>query len=109
MAEIVNLTPHDVHVVSEDGSPLRTFPRAETPARLAQKTVRVGEVDGIPVTETVFGEPENLPEPEEGVHFIVSVIMAQALKGTRDDLLITAEAVRDEQGRIVGCRSLGRV
>jgi len=45
---------------------------------------------------------ENLPDPPEGVYYIVSLAVAQAAR--RPDLLVPDDMVRDEQGRILGCR-----
>jgi len=60
--------------------------------------------DIIPLTETVFGEVEGLPEYKKGTYYIVSSLVAQACPD-RSDLLIVNETVRDEQGRICGCKS----
>ena len=63
----------------------------------------------IKINSTSFGEVDGLPEPQEGTIFIVSALVAQALKGVRNDLVIPDDTVRDEQGRIIGCRALARV
>jgi hypothetical protein len=36
-----------------------------------------GSIDGIPVTETAFGTVEGLPDPQEGVCYIVSLLVQQ--------------------------------
>ena len=106
--QFVNLTPHVVTIVAGDGTVLRTIEPSGTLARVSAHTVTIGDVDGIPVTTTEFGEVEGLPEPSEGTSFIVSSIVAQRVSG-RTDVYIPNESVRDERGRIVGCRSLGRI
>lgn len=60
------------------------------------------------VTGTSYGEVEGLPAPSNGTIYIVSSLVAARCVG-RTDVFIPNESVRDEQGRIVGCRSLGRV
>ena len=70
-------------------------------------TEPAGEVMGISVTRTVFGEPVGLPEPEVGTCYIVSQLVKNALP-ERDDLVVPAEVVRDADGNIIGCKSLGR-
>lgn len=50
-----------------------------------------------------------LLENTEKTYYIVPLLIAQAFRGRRDDLLVTNDPIRDEQGRIVGCRSLARV
>jgi len=102
---LINLTPHMVNIVFPDGS-VREIPASGQVARLAVKTVMVGDIDGIPLTKSVFGEPEGLPESAPGTLYIVSQLIKSALP-KRADLVVPNEAVRDNQGRIVGCRSLG--
>jgi len=103
--KIMNLTPHDVVIVGEDGSVVKTFPSTGL-ARLSSATEKVGEVDGVPITKTVFGAPEGLPDPVDGVLLIVSQTLKSAFPD-RHDLVVPSELVRDSEGRVIGCRSLG--
>ena len=105
---LMNLTPHDINFVTEDGNAITVVKPSGVIARVASSTVVTGNIDGIPVTETVYGEVEGLPEPEDGTVYIVSSLVAQRCKH-RNDVFIPNESVRDANGRIVGCRSLGRV
>jgi len=109
---IKNLTPHTVNVVGENGTVVFTVEPSGIVARCQATTVVIGEVsvDGVtfPMTETKFGELQDMPDPEEDTIFIVSTLVAQAAKG-RNDVVIPNEVVRDEAGRIVGCKSFGRV
>lgn len=114
MTKIRNLTPHCVTIVNPAAEPtevLRTFP-SEGVARATQQNLQVGEVDGIPVMTTSFGETVDLPDYEEGVYLIVSVITANAARAngrTTADLLLTTDTVRDADGRIIGCRAFARI
>lgn len=106
----VNLTPHEISII-RDGMETVKFP-SQGVARAVQTTELVGEVDGIRITRSAFGEPVNLPDFQEGIGLIVSLATANAAKqyGRRtDDLYIVNEAVRNESGQIVGCRSLAQV
>jgi len=112
--EVVNLTPHQVNLVI-DGDVVASLPSAGV-ARADQTDKVVGslELNGstIAVVETVFGEVVDLPEPTEGVSFVVSFITANAARGqgrSTTDLLVTSGPVRDDQGRIIGCTRLARV
>ena len=105
--KIINLTPHEVKVLNTDGEVVQSFP-SEGVVRCQVTRQQEGEVNGIPINRTVFGEVEGLPEPQDDVVYIVSAIVAQAAKD-RGDLVIPDDAVRDEQGRIVGCRAFARV
>lgn len=115
---IKNLTPHAINIVGEGGSIIVTFKPDGVVARAKQTTVSAGDLvvptdsglRALPLTRSVFGEPQDLPDPEEGVWLIVSLATANAARvAGRDtsDLLLTAEPVRDNEGRIIGCRSLG--
>ena len=108
---VINLTPHTINLVAEDGTQLLSL-ESQGVARVASTTEVVGflQVGGVavPQTHTTFGEVEGLPEQEPGVGYIVSnmIISALAQQGIhRDDLFTPGLQVRDEQGRVIGCRS----
>jgi len=103
---IRNFTPHPINICNNAGEVIRVI-QPEGLVRLKAVTVPAGEIDGVPVTKTEFGQPEGLPEFQEGVFIVVSQLVKTALPA-RSDLLVPAEVVRDEKGNIVGCKSLGR-
>ena len=108
---IVNLTPHEVKIVDGGNNVVAVFP-SDGVARVSQCDVLVDEINSIPVVKTEFGEVLGLPEPAEDTVFIVSRITVEVARArglNTDDLLITSGAVRDDQGRIVGCRALARL
>lgn len=115
----LNYTPHDIVIYKEDDcvldpktrhwgrsadvEPLLVIPSSGV-ARCSSKETRCYVDDcGIPVVRQVFGEVTDLPNPCDGVKYIVSAIIAQALAGTRDDLVIPSHTVYDDQGHIIGC------
>ena len=103
---VKNLTPHPIHIVDAEGTVLKTF-QSEGLVRLKASTVHAGfSIDGVPVTKTVFGEPEGLPLFEQGTFLIVSQLVKSALPD-RYDLVVPADVVRDANGAIIGCRSFG--
>lgn len=107
---IINMTPHPIQVLAKhDGffTNLMNFPKGESSIRLAMSTVAMEAIDGVATSTTVFGEPQGLPEYNEGVFYIVSQLVKSALPQRRD-LLVPAEVVRDANGVILGCLSLGR-
>lgn len=115
MTIIRNLTPHEVSIVGEDGNVIAKF-ESEGIARAQQTDVPTGTlaVDGVELTlvRTEFGAPVDLPEPEEGVYLVISIITANAAKAAgrpTGDLLITSNPVRDDSGRIVGARQFAVV
>lgn len=104
---IVNLTPHDITVISQGKSIV--FPKFSVSARVSSKTFFVTSFytseGSIPLTQVVFDELEGLPEPIEGTFFIVSRIVREAAKD-RTDLLVPQGLIRDENGQPIGCESL---
>ena len=110
--KIRNLTPHAINILNDNNEVIVTIEPSGIIARAAQTKELVEElcVDGmtIPVYKSEFGKVENLPEQEKDTIFVVSALTAQACKG-RPDVYITDNPVRDEQGRIIGCRSLGKI
>ena len=74
-------------------------------ARCTQSTKIVGNIEDIPISQSVFGEVIDLPSQEKNTFFIVSRLVLSACKD-RDDLLVPNELVRDENGNIIGCKSL---
>lgn len=97
---LINLTPHAINII--DGP---TLPPSGTVARCAVTRQQVGTVDGVTVNSTRFGAVDGLPAPAAGTYYIVSALVAQACPD-RTDLLITDDAVRDDAGKIIGCRAL---
>lgn len=113
MTKIINLTPHTLHFLNEKNELILAVPPSEIAARCAVQRQKAGEVtsftgNAIPVNRTVFGAVEGLPEPQEDSVYVVSAIVAQAVPD-RQDVFIVDDAVRDEQGRIIGARALAHI
>lgn len=108
---ILNLTPHELVLVLDGGRSISIPPSGQV-ARCAVNRTQIGAtaLDGaiVPVFRTAMGAVEGLPDPESGVLYVVSRVVAEAARG-RPDVLIPDDAVRDEAGRVVGCRALARL
>ena len=102
---IRNLTPHSVHILDEKGDIIREILQDGELVRLRVLISKVGYKDGILLTCSDFGVPENLPEEKDGVLLIVSQIVKSAMSERRG-LVVPAEVVRDSKGKILGCKSL---
>lgn len=98
---MVNLTPHDINLY-KDGQIIETIVASGTIARVSVTSKTVGEINGFEVRKNAYSEVMNLPKQAEDTIYIVSALVAQAAKD-RDDLVITDGAVRDDNGRIIGC------
>jgi len=109
--ELINLTPHEIKIVGEDGEVKAVIPPSGKVARVKTKQTVVGFVDDIPIVKTTFGDVEGLPEPQPNTVYIVSSLVAQAIKG-RDDIVAPDTSpngvVRDNEGRIVGVKRFQR-
>lgn len=57
------------------------------------------------LTKMKFGEPTGSFEPTPGILLIVSQLVKSACL-ERYDLVVPAEVVRDNEGKIIGCKSL---
>lgn len=132
--KVVNLTPHQINFITsynieigrdELGAPeyvteerIHTLKPSGTVARCKVDRQEVDsiiaqEVDEewdftLPITKTKFGEVEGLPEPQEGIIYIVSNLVAQAVPD-REDVFFPDDIVRDEHGNVIGCRALGKI
>lgn len=108
----VNLTPHVVRLITEDGT-LEIAPSGSA-ARVAMAPDEAYRhrafVDGhrIRIKRTATtGTVVNLPEPRRQTAYIVSKQVIEACP-TRFDLMIPYDTVRSEDGTVIGCRSLAR-
>ena len=108
--KLVNLTPHSITIWDGDEVVVDVEPSGSM-ARCTEDR-RPGDpitVDGheIPINSVGFGEVVGLPDPVPGVGYVVSRAVAETVPG-REDVFYPDIPVRDEQGRIVGCRALAR-
>lgn len=102
--KIINLTPHSITIVMENGNVV--IPPSGVVARRETKTEVIGTINGIPVTRTKLGPITGLPETvSNDTIYIVSRIIAES--SGRNDLYIPDQSVRDNEGNIIGCKSLG--
>ena len=100
---IVNLTPHNIRLVREDGTEKNYLPSGEVARVIIQDRV-AGELDGVPI---LYGEVrgiEGIPERKEDTVYIVSLFVLQ--NSQRQDLIApdTNGAIRDGAGKILGVR-----
>lgn len=103
---IINLTPHDV--VYSNKKNFRVIQTSGL-ARCTMESKMVDIIDNIPVNQNSYGEVIGLPEEKEGTYYIVSRIVAEAMKGKRNDLLIVDKTIRDDKGFIIGFQAFARL
>jgi hypothetical protein len=109
-----NLTPHRITVLGPLLTPIGTLapewyidPDPAGPARVAVTAEPAGYHAGIPIATPSYGEVTGLPEPATETVLIVSKMVADACP-ERDDLVWPGDPVRDDAGRVIGCRCLHR-
>jgi len=101
----VNLTQHPISVYT--GQDIVTHPITSVVARLATKQIVVGHIDDVPIIRTEWGDIIGLPEPEDGVIYITSSIVANAAQ--RRDVVSPCTSpqfgVRDWNGYVIGTKA----
>jgi hypothetical protein len=109
---LVNLTPHPIAIYGHNSltdGPAEVIPPSGTVARIA--TIELGTNlsanSGRNYELVEYGRAHDLPPPEPGTDYIVSLVVALACH--RDDLLAPFVEVRNDEGTMVGCRFLQRV
>lgn len=94
----INLTPHAINLIGVGELPSSGLARV--------KDTLTG--DGILKVRT-YGAIEGLPEEKDDTIYIVSsMVMSQAVKQGRTDVYAPSDFVRDDEGKIIGCKSLCR-
>ncbi len=82
MTSIVNLMPYPAVIGSKAGDGqitiLRQIPKSSNPAKVVTHAVESGTILGVPTVRVTYGAPVNLPEPQNGVAYIVFPAVAEA-------------------------------
>jgi hypothetical protein len=102
---ILNCTPHAISFVDDNGKVVRTIEPSGILPRVSSTIAVIGDIDGIPDEVTSYGQVVDLPEKRDDTILVVSAMVAARLHD-RSDIRIPGRQVRDDQGRIIGCRSL---
>lgn len=107
----VNLTPHAITVRTPDGD--KVFSPSGTVARVGSMPgALLDTIDGVPCySAPVWGDVTGLPDPADGVAYIVSGLVASRV--SRPDVYSPATgptdgAIRDDRGQIIAVTRLIR-
>ncbi len=111
--KLVNLTPHEVVLCGVPIPPDGRVPRIVTSENVEEAPIVVEGIDcRVPCVRrmpTASGIVVDMPDPEYGIGYIVSSMVAEAAASTgRTDLFVPDKLVRDEGGRVVGAAGLAR-
>ena len=113
MVKVRNFTPHPITIIVRKGENMQehtdiTLP-SEGNARVSVTEKMVSTVDSgqglVDYYVEEFGQVEGLPDPEPNTVLIVSRLVYDACPD-RDDLVYPVGLLRDELGRVIGCRGL---
>lgn len=103
---IVNLTPHEVACLTND-TMIRIPPSGKV-VRVNSQCESFGSLNGIPVVKCVESVPIGIPAPVDGKVYLVSSVVAKAVK--RNDVLSPDTSddgvIRDGNGYIIGVKRL---
>lgn len=116
VARVEQTTIRDGRFISLDAPSIASRHPDLPPDVAAALAEDLDELDGveegrqhIPIGRAAWGQVVGLPAPEPGIYHVVSVIVAEAAVDagrTIDDLFVPGDQIRDDRGRIVGCRGL---
>lgn len=117
---MINLTPHEITIVEQDGAEIASFPASNVIARVSviEKVTGMVSFDGIPVDviSSTFGEVEGLPslsDLEGHERFLVSSMVLDRLGSEWSGIAFAPDtgktAIRDAQGRVIGVTRLRTV
>ena len=106
MPVFVNLTPHALNV-ERPNMPNLIIPPSGDVARVETHRVPCGTIGAgrIPVELSVLSDVTGLPEPADDTVYIVSGMVLDRVQH-RADVFAPGQLVRDEAGRVAGCRGL---
>lgn len=109
--KLVNLTSHDITICDQFGQPIKTITPLDpdNPARAFLRTVDTCIIDGAEIVEQECTGVTQIPDPQYNTYYIVSSMYAMYAPADRTDLLTVFSQVRDENGRVIGCRRLAKV
>jgi hypothetical protein len=102
--KLVNLIGHEITIAG-----YATLPKADKPCYVKTNQIIIGKIDGIPIAKTEFDSIVNLPDPEDGVYYIVSRIIMDYVPFKREDVLCVdtgTTALRDENGQVIAVTQL---
>ena len=104
--KIINLTGNDITIVGNYRQIVTMIPKSKNPARIHFEREAIRMVNGkIPLVKILTVWIEGVPDPEPGVIYVVSSIIAHHLK--RPDVVSPDTApggVVKVNGRLVGVR-----
>lgn len=110
---LLNYTPHRITLIGRNGKYYNIHSQGTARCDYEVKTLKTIYIENnrgfveIPLEEHVLKGVSNLPESQEGVMYVVSRRVVEALKGVRNDLVSPSQLVSySDGGKKSGCKSV---
>lgn len=97
--KFINLTAHTINEMTTGTK----IPPSGQIARVKQSTVKSAEHAHCPIYTSEFGDVEGLPDPVEGIIYIVSALTLNGVAASRVDVVSPGNIQRDENKQPLGC------
>lgn len=113
---LLNYTPHTVHLHTGLGvQPIQSLGEARA-AEITTLSTDLpfdpfgdgGMCEHVPLANKRYGDVTGLPEPKVQTLYIVSTLIQQACP-ERTDLVSPDGIIRDDSGRVIGCKGFYRL
>lgn len=108
---VINATPFEWNIFGSgpvSAGPVFTYPASGKVARIIVTELGTSQGPEIWYESIGYGEIEEIPEPEDGTYYIVSLAVALAGR-RRGDLFAPYKKLYDTDGKLLGCRYLQKV
>lgn len=107
--ELENLTPHEIRVYDKENTCIYSIPSSGIVPRVVQDQEAMYRLNDLfEVKKTYFKEVIEMPDPKPNTVYIVSLVVGQALKNLRHDIVVPdsgpKSVIRDENGQVKGVR-----
>lgn len=112
MTEIVNLTPHNIDILSQSENVIKVLPPCSNPPRVEEHSRQVNSVSvddkTIPIKVVSYTHKVDLPEEKPETYYVVSRLIAET-RPERTDLLVPYDIVHTPDHSIKGCQSFSLI
>lgn len=111
--KFINLTLHNVNVFDKETNSFLVFYPQNPPARCIEifTNQEIEQINGYNIdiyNNLSYSEVIDLPDPQNDVGYIVSVLVGLAAKN-RTDLYMPYKIMRNDKKQIIGCEGLARL
>ena len=101
---IINLTPHAINIINGD-----TATKIDPSGTVARVSVQVVATDNPMLYTQQYGDVQDLPAPQDNTIYIVSALVLARVPNRTDIYApLTAQAIRNDTGQIIGVPGLVR-